>query len=169
MKARQSRYPIGKLLLDVIDGSGLDPRAFFSELGFTNFSKAIERLDCWLIHGEGNALLLERLQSSRFAVDEHLLKQAMTQSDALIRRERGAVGKREEDEARSAFEPRLEVIAELSRPTQITLFCLSGGNRRFGTRLPDDISAWPWSDQLAYLKRTCRSSQTRSGGCGADR
>ncbi|OUL93193.1 hypothetical protein [Paraburkholderia hospita] len=153
MRARHSNYPIGKLLLNVIEQSGLDPKAFFAELGFTNFSKSIERLDCWLGHGEGNTLLLERLQSSRFAIDDNLLKQVMAENDVLLRREREAAAKRGEDEARKAFQPYLEVIPEFSRPTQITLFCLSGGNRRFGTRLPDDISAWPWDDQLACLKR----------------
>ncbi|AUT75733.1 hypothetical protein C2L64_46245 [Paraburkholderia hospita] len=153
MKARHSNYPIGTPLLHLIDQSGLDPKAFFAELGFTNFSKAIERLDSWLVHGEGNALLLERLQSSRFAIDGNLLKQVMAENDVLVKREREAVAKREEDEARTAFQPRLEVVPELSRPTQITLFCLSGGNQRFGSRLPDDISAWPWDDQLAYLKQ----------------
>ncbi|MET3243780.1 hypothetical protein ABIE53_000525 [Burkholderia sp. OAS925] len=47
MRARYSNNPIGKLLLNVIDESGLDPKAFLSELGFANFSKAVERLDCW--------------------------------------------------------------------------------------------------------------------------
>lgn len=153
MRARYSNYPIGKLFLNVIDQSGLDPKAFFAELGFTNFSKAIERLDCWLERGEGNILLLERLQSSRFAVQGNLLKQVMAETDALLQREREAVTKRQEDEARKTFQPCLEVIPELSRPTQITMFCLTGGNRRFGARLPDNISAWSWKDQRAYLKR----------------
>jgi hypothetical protein len=153
MRARYSNYPIGKLLLKVIDESGLDPKAFFSELGFANFSKAVERLDCWLERGEGNILLLERLQSSRFAIEGNLLKQVMAENDVMLQREREVVAKREEAEARKAFQPCLEVIPELSRPTQITLFCLTGGNRRFGNRLPDDISTWQWVEQLAYLKQ----------------
>ncbi|MFM0375772.1 hypothetical protein PQQ72_01955 [Paraburkholderia strydomiana] len=90
-ETRHSNYPIGKLLLNVIEQSGLDSKAFFAELGFTNFSKSIERLDCWLGHGEGNTLLLERLQSSRFAIDDNLLKQVMAENDVLLRREREAV------------------------------------------------------------------------------
>jgi hypothetical protein len=164
MRARYSNYPIGKLLLNVIDQSGLAPKAFFAELGFKNFSKAIERLDCWLSHGEGNALLLERLQSSRFAIEENLLKQVIAENDVLLQREREVVAKREEDEARKAFQPCLEVIPELSRPTQITIFCLSGGNRRFNTQLPDDISAWPWEDQLAHLKQVVSENFAKHQG-----
>jgi hypothetical protein len=164
MKARHSTYPIGKMLLHVIDQSGLEPKTFFAELGFTNFSKAIAQLDCWLGDGEGNALLLERLQSSRFATDSNLLKQVMAENDVLLQRKSEALTKHEEDEARKAFEPRLEVIAEFSRPTQITMFCLTGGNRRFGTRLPDGISAWPWDDQLAYLKRVVPESFAKHQG-----
>ncbi|EIM98545.1 hypothetical protein WQE_23493 [Paraburkholderia hospita] len=153
MRARYSNYPIGNLLLNVINQSGLDPKAFFEELKFTNFSKAIERLDGWLDHGEGNVLLLERLQSSRFAIETNLLKQVMAENDAMLQRERDVVVKVEEDKARKAFQPHLDVIPELSRPTQITPFCLTGGNRRFSTQLPDDISSWPQHDQLAYLRR----------------
>jgi hypothetical protein len=153
MKSRCSRYPIGKLLLDVIDMSCLSPKDFFAELGFKNFSKSVERLDCWLAHGEGNPLLLERLQSSRFAIDENRLTAVRAENEVLLQREREAIAKRGEDEARDSFRPHVEVIAELSRPTQITMFCLTGGNRRFNIGLPDDISAWPWEDQLAYLKQ----------------
>ncbi|TCG09261.1 hypothetical protein BZM27_06340 [Paraburkholderia steynii] len=164
MKTRHSTYPIGKLLLHVIDQSGLDPKTCFAELGFTNFSKAIERLDRWLGYGEGNALLLERLQSSRFAIDANLLRQVMAENDVLLQRKREAATKHEENAARKGFEPRLEVIPEFSRPTQITMFSLTGGNRRFGTGLPNGISAWPWDDQLAYLKRVVPESFAKHQG-----
>ncbi|KAE8761120.1 hypothetical protein FSO04_05225 [Paraburkholderia madseniana] len=153
MKPRYSNYPIGKLLLHVIDQSGLSPKEFFAELGFNNFSKALERLDCWLAYGEGNQLLIERLQSSRFAIDRDRLTAAMAENDVLLQREREVVARREEDEARQSFRPHVEVIPELSRPTQITMFCFTGGNQRFNIGLPDDISAWTWEDQLAYLKQ----------------
>lgn len=153
MKSRCSRYPIGKLLLDVIDMSCLSPKDFFAELGFKNFSKSVERLDCWLAHGEGNPLLLERLQSSQFAIDENRLTAVMAENEVLLQREREAIAKRKEDEARKSFRPHVEVIPELSRPTQITMFCFTSGNQRFNVGLPDDISAWPWEDQLTYLKQ----------------
>jgi hypothetical protein len=164
MKVRSSRYPIGQLLLDVIDKSGLTPRDFFAELGFENFSKSVERLDCWLARGEGNPLLLERLQSSRFAIDGDRLTAVMAGNEMLLQQERAAITRREDAEARKSFRPHVEVVVELSRPTQITMFCLTGGNQRFNIGLPDDISAWPWEDQLAYLQRVVPESFAKHQG-----
>ncbi|SEJ91240.1 hypothetical protein [Paraburkholderia diazotrophica] len=164
MRKRDSNYPVGKLLLNLIEQSGVTPQAFFAELGFTNFSKAIDRLDCWLKHGEGNRLLWERLEGSRFAVDEHQLKKVMAENDALLQQEREAAARRREEEARGDFRPRLDVIAELKRPTQITLFGLTDGNRRFGACLPEDIASWQRNDQLAYVKNAVVESFAKHQG-----
>lgn len=164
MKPRHSNYPIGKLILGVMDRSGLAPKDFFAELGFTNFSKVVASLDCWLAWGEGNALLLDRIQSSRFAVGSDQLAAVMVANDVQVQQRRADEAKREEDEARKCFRPYIEVVPELSRPTQITLYCITGGNGRFNTYLPDDISTWPSKDQLTYVKKIVKESLAKHKG-----
>ena len=60
---------------------------------------------------------------------------------------------RQDCESASHFRPYIEVIPELSRPTQVSLYCVTGGNRRFNSYLPGDIATWAWNEQLAYVKR----------------
>lgn len=164
MKPRFSDYPIGKLLLDVMARSGLAPKDFFAELGYSNFSKVMASLDGWLEWGEGNALLLDRIQASRFAVGSDQLAVVMAANDVQMQQRRADEAKREEDEVRKCFHPFIEVIPELSRPTQITLYCVTGGNGRFNTRLPDDISTWSWEDQLTYVKKIVKENFAKHEG-----
>lgn len=60
---------------------------------------------------------------------------------------------RQECEPASHFRPYIEVIPELPRPTQISLYCVTGGNRRFNSYLPGDIASWDWNEQLICVKR----------------
>jgi len=125
---------------------------FFAELGFPNFSKALRLLDCWLESGTGNSTLLERIQSSRFAISEERLTAALAETSAILQERLNKETRQEEEYAGKSFRPYIEVIPELSRPTQITLYGLTGGNSRFNTRLPDDISTWPLESQLSHVK-----------------
>ena len=164
MKPRHSNYPINKLLSKVIEQSGVTPQIFFAELGFKNFPKAVESLDRWLIRGDGNPLLLEKLQSSRFAVDSGRLEAATTENALMLERERHAKADRQEREARKAFVPHIEVITEWLRPAQITLFCISGGNRRYCPPLPIDLTARSLEDQLSYIKRVVTENFAQHNG-----
>ena len=153
MKPRFSDYPIGQLLLTIIAHSGLQPMEFFAELGYRNFSKAIGILDVWLSRGEGDPRLFSRLQASRFAVEEGRLAEVKAENEIKVNERRVKEAQEVEQYQRERFHPYIEAIPELSVPTQISMYCVTGGNERFNTQLPDDISEWSWEDQQAFLKK----------------
>jgi hypothetical protein len=141
-----TRYPIGKLLLDVINSSQLAFFEFFPELGLPKGNYSISMLESWLNHGTGNDLLLQKLQSSRFAVDDNLLKLALATTEAILDKERKIAAREKEDEARAKFRPHIDIIATYSGK-----YWSPSENMRY-LWLPQDIAAWSTEKQLAYLK-----------------
>lgn len=152
MKVRTSKYPIGILLLTVIDNSGLSPSSFLKEIGYESLTGGFKTLDAYLEEGDGDRLLLDRIQGSRFAVVQEALERVAQENADLLAAQKiqNEFAKRQVERAR--FRPYLEVIPELLRPTQITFFGLTGGNRRYNTYLPQDIATWDYARQTEFLK-----------------
>lgn len=164
MKPRFSSYPVGRMLLEIFTNSTLNAKEFFTELGYNNVSKAIESLDCWLIFGEGNPLLLDKIQTSRFAVPEAHLASVMAENQTKVKERKVKEAKDVEQRAREAFVPLIECIPEFSRPTSITMYSVSGGNARYNSPLPNNIASLSWEDQLALLKRAATENYVKHNG-----
>lgn len=153
MHRKESKYPIGQLLLEVLASSGLSHRKFFETIGYKDCQFASDDFNRWLGIGEGDSRLIERLQASPFAVPAERLETVVATNEVLVRRRQILESGSAEEIARVLFEPIAEVIPEWSRPSQITLFGLTGGNRSHHIKLPADIASWPWEAQLAYLRK----------------
>lgn len=159
MKTRYSDYPIGKALLEAMADSGLSSHDFFCEIGYRNVTKAMRALDEWLQRGDGNPVLLERLQASRLAIPAETFAELLAANQVMVDAARLQQAQAAEQRARERFVPRLAVIPEFSRPTcSITIFALMGGNERYNHNLPPDIATWPLEAQLTHVKQLAQEN-----------
>ncbi len=164
MKSRFSSYPIGKLFIDTFHNSGLSLPEFARALGYSNTNKGIATLDCWLRNGTGNQLFLERLTSSRFAPEPGALRTAMRETGALLAEERRTEKQQRVEAERAAFRPFVQGVAELSRPTSITMFAVTGGPARYTVPLPTDIAEWSADRRDEFLRETIKENFARNRG-----
>lgn len=153
MHRTKSNFPIGKLLLEVLVASGLSHREFFEAIGCKDCQSASDDFNRWLGIGEGDSDLIEKVQASRFAVPKERLGNVIAANEALARRRQILELGSADETARVLFEPVAQVIPEWTRPSQITIFGLMGGNARHHIQLPADIASWQLATQMAYLKK----------------
>ncbi len=164
MKPRFSSYPIGELLIRLLVDSGLSLPDFMHAIGYGNSAKGIATLDHWLQTGSGNPLFLERLASSPLAPEPAALRSAIAATTAILRDERRTEKQRRIEEEKRAFYPFVQGIAELSRPTSITMFAVTGGPSRYTVRLPQDILSWPDDAREELLRDTISRNYADNGG-----
>jgi len=164
MKQRFSSYPIGELILQTFIDSGLKLPEFVRAIGYSNEAKGIATLDHWLQKGSGNPIFLERLTSSRHAPEPAALRSAISATETILAEERKTEKQRRVEEERASFYPFVQGIAELSRPTSITMFAVTGGPSRYTVKLPLDIRDWPVTERDAFLKDVITENYALNNG-----
>ena len=164
MKSSSCKNPMGKFVLALIDGAGLTVADFMREIGIAKVSKAIRRLDALVHDGELNPYLLAQIQSSKYRVPDEALHAVHEAHQRYLALQKEARRRAEEDYRRAHFYPHLAVIPELSRPTAISLFAVTGGNRRYEIRLPEEFDQWQEVDQLHWIKIAIRTAVERHKG-----
>lgn len=163
MKQRFSSYPIGELLIETLRASGLKLPDFMREIGYSPHN-GIATFDQWISKGHGNPLFIERLTSSRFAPPVQELRQALADTEQIRGREKAAETRSRVEAERSAFRPFVQGIAELSRPTSITMFALTGGPRRYTVELPEGFAALPGPERERIAGETIRENFAANSG-----
>lgn len=152
MKVRASNYPIGKLLLTIIENSGLRPFVFFKEIGYGNPNSGFNNLDTFLLRGEGFVSLINMIQASKYAVEQSEFEEALVTTKQIIAEEKEKIRLEFAQKGREQFIPYISIIPELKRPTQITLFCLTGGNDRYNTYIDKMLLEHSEEQQYASVK-----------------
>jgi len=151
MRPRTSHYPIGKLLLRVVEHSGLSLHYFSLAIGYGNSNKGVRAFDQMLRWGVPNDVFLTRLQSSRLAIPTEVLREALEESRAIVEKEELLAKAARIEEERRAFIPFIQAIPEHSMPTSITFHALTGGLNRYTYHLPLDFPDWTAPEQLRHL------------------
>lgn len=164
MKQRFSSYPIGELLIHTFVDSGLSLPAFMNALGYGNSHKGIATFDHWLKNGSGNQLFLERLTRSAYAPPPEVLRDALAATKGILDLERKTELARKVEEERQSFRPFVQGVAELTRPTSITMFALTGGPKRYTVSLPEDISQWEPAEREQLIKDTIVQNYAANAG-----
>jgi hypothetical protein len=137
-RARRSNYPIGQLLIQLVDDHGGPLPAFFELLGYRNTQKAIKRFDQWLCNGCGEHHIIDSFRRWRPEIEGDL-QSALERSEEILSVERTVAAEHQREEERAAFKPYIEAIPEESTPRSISLFALTGGTSRQRAALPIDI------------------------------
>jgi hypothetical protein len=161
---RYSQYPIGRLLLRVLGDSGLRPGAFMQSLGYRKINTGTAAFDEWVSQGAGHADFITRLQASRFAVPAGEMQVALDDSAAMIRAEHERVQAAMEARARAEFRPYVRAVPELSRPTWITGFALTGGWSRDTAAMPAGFEEWDAARQEAAIAEAVQLHYASSDG-----
>ena len=152
MKTRNSKYPIGKLLIKMLNESGLSIQPFVEAIGYGNSSKGVRAFDQILNYGLPNKIFLERLNASRFAPDPAELQRTLEESEAIVEREEEEARVAQKAAERLAFRPFVQGVPEYSTPTSISLFCFTGGHSRYTLPVPEDLPTWPPAEQHRHVK-----------------
>lgn len=163
MKQRFSSYPIGELLIATLRESGLKLPDFMRAIGYSP-NNGIATFDQWIAKGHGNPLFLERLTNSRFAPPLQQLRGALAETEQIRAQEKSNEKLRRFEEERSAFRPFVQGIAELSRPTSITMFALTGGPKRYTVELPAGFSGLPNGERERIAYDTIRENYAANNG-----
>jgi hypothetical protein len=164
MAHRSSTYPLGKLLLELQQSSGLTPYRFVRAIGYKNSSKGINAFDGMLAGGYPNTTFLERLNNSPFAPAPQTLEAAVAETREILQNEEREAAIAKEQAERAAFRPYFQAVPELKSPTQITLFALTGGHSRYTHYLPPDFPTWPLVAQYALLEREVPAAYAKAEG-----
>jgi hypothetical protein len=150
---RDSRFPVGRLLLRVLADSGLRPGAFMRALGYENINTGMAAFDRWVSTGAGATDILTRLQLSPFAVPGAELDGALEESAAMLHAGEARRAAEADAWARAHFRP--HVWAVLDRPLgswgRAAMF-YSGP--RYNRTLPVGLHAWDDSRQQAVIRET---------------
>lgn len=164
MKPRSTKSPLVQLVLDVIQQSQLPLHQFLQQIGIQNVTKAMRHLDVALLTGQVNPHLLLLIQTSAYKIPEDQLQQVIHQNNQFIDLLRHQEQLLQQQVEKDQFRPRIEVIPELVKPTSISMFAVTGGNKRFITYLPKDISNWSSEDQLDFLKKSILENYSKHQG-----
>ena len=138
-KSRQSNYPIGKYLIQLWTQSGLPLAAFMKALEYRNTSKAIKRFDAWINCGIGEPHIIQSIEQWKPEI-QTVLAHHLKLTHEILDIEAAEARKERIAEARRTFAPFLQAIPEHREPSSISLFALTGGNRRQIANLPEGIS-----------------------------
>ena len=152
MKPRTSHYPIGQLLLRVVEHSGLSLHYFSLAIGYGNSNKGVRAFDQMLRWGVPNDVFISRLQSSRYAIPCEVLTIAIAESQIIVDEENRLARIARIEEERKAFVPFIQAIPEYTTPTSITFHALTGGLARYTHYLPTDLPGWNQAQQERYLR-----------------
>lgn len=164
MKPRSTKSPLVQLVLDVIQQSQLPLHQFLQQIGIKNVTKAMRNLDVALVTGEVNPNLIKLIQSSPYKIPEDQLQPVIHQNNQFIEQLHHQEQLLQQQVEKDQFRPRIEVIPELVKPTSIIFFSATGGNKRFITYLPEDISNWSSEDQLEFVKKSILENYSKHQG-----
>jgi hypothetical protein len=150
---RSSTYPLGQLLIKLWKESNLSIKDFVLTVGYKNPTKGIRSLDSMIFYGYPVDIFIKRLLSSPLSPGADVVNQAIEQTSVILREEARVATARRKEEERAAFRPFFQAVPELSSPTQLCFFALTGGHSRYTHYLPDGFPDWPISDQYEYLAK----------------
>jgi hypothetical protein len=151
MPDADSRYPISRFLLKLLEETGFTRTEFVLSLGYRNVERGRRRLDPWIDEGTGFDKILRQIATA-YPNHADRLQNAITNTKAVKAAERHAeffdLCKAQE----STFVPYIHVEGEDRIPNGITLFGLTGGHEVWTTiKVPQRILDLPVDQQLAAL------------------
>lgn len=152
MRPRSSQYPIGKLLISTLERSGLSIGPFVEAIGYRNSSKGVRAFDQIINYGAPSDVFIDRLISSHLAPEPDELNRALEASARIRKQETDDWLLAEKEEERQHFRPFVQGVPELSVPSPIFAFCLTGGHSSYTISLPEDIVTWADDEQHRYVK-----------------
>lgn len=158
------RTPIGAILFVTLIDSGLTLPEFIREVGYLHVYKGIRTFHSFVNFGIGNALLLYRLQRSRFALPAEVLLDALTSTELQIQTERAEDRARMDDEQERAFCPAIYPVAALDPGAQITRFPVGNDFDIYATPLPDSIRLWPPGSEHEHIRETIQENYRMNNG-----
>lgn len=164
MVQRSSTYPLGKLLLELQQSTGLTLYNFVLAIGYKNSNKGIGAFDAMLGSGYPNTTFLERLNKSPYAPPKEALEAAIAETKEIVAREEREAALAQEEAERKAFRPYFQAVPELKEPRQITLFAVTGGHARYTHYLPPDFPTWPLEAQYALLQKEVPLAYAKAEG-----
>jgi len=164
MKHRSSSYPIGVLLIETFHASGLKLPDFVRAIGYGNTHNGIATFDQWLQTGSGNGLFLERLTKSACAPATEALRSALAETEQIRTEERRQETLARIEVERRTFRPFVQGIAELSRPTSITMFAFTGGPARYTVTLPEGFARSSDDSKERLIAHTIRENYAINNG-----
>ena len=164
MKTRNSKYPIGKLLIKMLNESGLSIQPFVEAIGYRNSSKGVRAFDHIVHSGVPIDIFLERLNTSRFAPNAAELERALKESEIIVEREWEEARLARVEAERQAFRPYLQGVPEYDTPISIMCFCLTGGHSRYTLPVPHDLPHWPPAEQHRYVREVVTRHFAESKG-----
>ena len=124
-----NRFPICALVESRMHELGLRRSEFARRLGYKNIEKAMKRIDGFIrgnIQHPSAPIILTGL-SVALELDQGIIDQAMRATAAIIAEAEQQAG----SERRAAFRPCAWLVGTKSRPTQITIYGLTGGAERW--------------------------------------
>jgi hypothetical protein len=131
---------------------------FLRELGYTNLGGGARAVDALLQEGYVERTLLQRWSASRYAPPSERIADALAATHAQVRAEQDAKEEAYRDTQRAKFKPFFQPVPELTRPSSITAFAITGGHTKHTHLLPEGFATWTAEEQAACLARVTRSA-----------
>jgi len=133
------KYPISTILKELLDESTLTRGRFLEHLGFKRIPKAIRKLDDFMLRGNGDILLIQRL-IEYYPERKVAVLTALAETHKLLEMEASIEAIRAEKEARENFQPHIYIETERSIPSPIFVAALIGRRTRFIDFKMDNVS-----------------------------
>jgi hypothetical protein len=137
-------YPIHALIESQEKRLGLGRNELGRRCGFKNLAKALRRID-GVCHGDldtpGAKMVIDALPAA-LEVDKNVVEKAIAATAEIIA-ETNRLAEAERDAAwRASFKPHAYLVGSESRPSQITIYGITGGPERW-LKIPLDLSQPP--------------------------
>lgn len=152
------RYPIHELIEAHRESLGIRRGELARRCGFKNLSKGVGRID-GVCHGDLDSpaarMVLAALPAA-LGIDAEEVARAVKATAEIVAREEQKAAAECEAAWRASFKPCAYLVGTTSRPSQITIYGLSGGAERW-LRIPLDLSQSPVTfaaQALAVVERT---------------
>ncbi len=162
MKTRSSAYPLGQYILGLLEKSNQSITDFVRGLGYRNTNKGIREIDWVLENGSISIGLSDRLKAS--ALDQREFEEVLNQNLGVLQAEGEQIADEEEQRERAEFQPYLlpEVENEIGSP--LTIWAITGGNRRNELLFPKDFISQPRASQFEQIKSAIKDHFAQNGG-----
>jgi hypothetical protein len=163
MSHSASLYPISQALAKIIRNSGYSPTGFLWAMGHADAEAVSPDLEIWLTHGEGPRTIIAEIAAA-YPDEAQGLYRSVAATKAIIA---AGVDPAEVERSKEAarFTPYTLAQGELTIPTQICIFGMSGGFERWCTiRIPHRILKRPVEEQLTWLPRLMAKYKRRNDG-----
>jgi hypothetical protein len=164
MSLGANQYPISQLINRLIQDYGYSTVEFVKSLGFRNIERGIKRLVPWLEQADGFEKILKQIVVT---YPEHAdeLQSAVAATKAVRAAEFEAAWIEECKAEKETFRPFLHAEGERTVPSQICMFGVSGGHRRWTSiQIPQNILDLPGEEQLAALAELMKGYREKYKG-----